>query len=107
MPLPKTGTRTDAQRRARNKWEKNNTIVLGCKMRRDDAEQFKSACYSAGTTPNAVFTAAAADFMEKHAENPSAETAAAIAELQDGGGERFSGETVELIQNLRGTKNNA
>lgn len=69
MPLPKTGNRTEAQRRARNKWEKNNTVVLGCKMRRDSAEQFKSACYSAGTTPNAVFTAAAADFMEKNANN--------------------------------------
>lgn len=38
-------------------------------MRRDDAEKFKGACYSAGTTPNAVFTAAAADFMEKNANN--------------------------------------
>lgn len=98
---------SESRRRANNKWDAANMTTLGCRMRRDDAEQFKSACYSAGTTPNAVFTAAAADFMEKHAENPSAETAAAIAELQDGGGERFSGETVELIQNLRGTKNNA
>lgn len=43
--------------------------TLGCRMRKEYAEKFKGACYSAGTTPNAVFTAAAADFMEKNANN--------------------------------------
>lgn len=69
MPLPKTGKRTDAQRRARNKYDAANMTTLGCRMRKEYAEKFKGACYSAGTTPNAVFTAAAADFMEKNANN--------------------------------------
>ena len=69
MPLPKTGKRTDAQRRARNKYDAANMTTLGCRMRKEYAEKFKGACYSAGTTPNAVFTAAAADFMEKHEHN--------------------------------------
>jgi hypothetical protein len=39
--------------------------VLGCKIRKDRAEEFKAACKAAGTTPNAVFTAAINDFMER------------------------------------------
>ena len=58
MPL------TDAKRRANNKYIAANMTVLGCKVRKDKAEQFKAACKAAGTTPNAVFTAAMDRFME-------------------------------------------
>lgn len=37
--------------------------LLGCKVRKDEAEQFKQACADAGTTPNAIFRAAMIDFM--------------------------------------------
>lgn len=56
---------TNAQRRANNKYIAANMTVLGCKIRKDKAEQFKAACKNAGTTPNAVFTAAINRFMEK------------------------------------------
>ena len=46
--------------------------VLGCKVRKEKAEQFKAVCKSAGTTPNAVFTSAMDDFMEEHGANISA-----------------------------------
>ena len=59
-------TLTDAQRRANNKYIAKATTVLGCKMRRDAAEEFKAACKAAGTTPNAVFRAAVDDFMAQH-----------------------------------------
>ena len=49
---------TDAKRRANNKYIAANMTVLGCKMRKDKAERFKTACKLAGTTPNAVFTKA-------------------------------------------------
>lgn len=39
--------------------------VLGCKVRKERAEEFKTACKAAGTTPNAVFTAAINDFLDK------------------------------------------
>ena len=39
--------------------------VLGCKVRKDIADDFKAACKIAGTTPNAVFRAALDDFMVK------------------------------------------
>lgn len=57
---------TDAQRRANNKYIAKATTVLGCKMRRDAADEFKAACKAAGTTPNAVFRAAVDDFMAQH-----------------------------------------
>ena len=67
MPL------SDARRRANNKYIKENMTVLGCKIRREDAETFKAACQEAGTTPNAVFRAAIEDFMEKHTEKEKPE----------------------------------
>lgn len=58
MPL------TEAKRKANNKYIAANMTVLGCKIRKDRAEEFKAACKVAGTTPNAVFTAAINSFME-------------------------------------------
>ena len=49
---------TEAKRRANNKYIAANMTVLGCKVRKDKAELFRAACKAAGTTPNAVFTAA-------------------------------------------------
>ena len=57
---------TDAKRKANNKYIKENMTTLGCKMRKDYAEEFKAACKARGTTPNAIFKAAADQFMEDH-----------------------------------------
>ena len=62
MPL------TDAKRKANNKYIAAHMTVLGCKIRKDKAEQFKAACKAAGTTPNAVFTAAINEFLDKEKE---------------------------------------
>lgn len=59
---------TEAKRKANNKYIAANMTVLGCKIRKDKAEQFKAACKTAGTTPNAVFTGAIDDFMSEHGE---------------------------------------
>lgn len=59
---------SEARRRANTKWDTANMTVLGCKVRRDKAEQFKAACRNAGTTPNAVFTEAIDNFMSEHKE---------------------------------------
>ena len=69
-------TLTDAQRRANNKYIAKATTVLGCKMRRDAADEFKAACKAAGTTPNAVFRAAIDDFMAQ-VQEPAQPTPAA------------------------------
>ena len=57
---------TDAKRRANNKYIRENMTTLGCKMRKDYAEEFKYACKAHGTTPNAIFKAAADQFMKDH-----------------------------------------
>ena len=56
---------TRAKRATNNKWDSENMTVLGCKVRKDIADDFKAACKAAGTTPNAVFRAALDDFMAK------------------------------------------
>ena len=57
---------SDAQRRASNKYIAENMTVLGCKIRKDDAEKFKQACAAAETTPNAVFRKAIDEFMKEN-----------------------------------------
>ena len=57
---------TEAKRRANSKWDRENMTVLGCKVRKDKADQFKAMCKTAGTSPNAVFTSAMDDFMAEH-----------------------------------------
>ena len=57
---------TESKRRANNKYIAKNMTVLGCKIRKDDAEKFKQACAAAGTTPNAVFRKAIDEFMKEN-----------------------------------------
>lgn len=57
---------TDSKRRANNKYIAEHMTVLGCKIRKDDAEKFKNACAEAGTTPNAIFRRAIDEFMREH-----------------------------------------
>ena len=57
---------SDAQRRASNKYIAENMTVLGCKIRKEDAEKFKKACSTAGTNPNAVFRKAIDEFMKEN-----------------------------------------
>ena len=59
---------TEKQKKSRNKWDAANMTVLGCKVRRDKAEQFKAACKKNGTSPNAIFLAAMEKFMEEYGE---------------------------------------
>ena len=59
---------SESKRRANNKWDAANMTVLGCKVRRDRAEQFKAACKKNGTSPNAIFMAAMEKFMEEYGE---------------------------------------
>ena len=45
MPRPRTSTtRTDAQRRAENKYKNKAQIVLACRMDRQTGERYKAIC---------------------------------------------------------------
>ena len=41
-------------------------MILGCKVRKDFAAQFREACTAAGSTPNAVLKQAAEQFLKEH-----------------------------------------
>ena len=57
---------SEAQRKAIKKWDTTHNTVMSVKIRKDKAEALKAAAKAAGTTPNAIFTAAADAFMQEH-----------------------------------------
>ena len=61
--------RSEAKRRADNKYNLAHYTVLGCKMKITEAEEFKNTCKDSGTTPNAVFRKAIENFMIQHKKN--------------------------------------
>lgn len=61
---------TDAQKRARNKWDAENMTLISCKMRRDLADDFRSAAKANGTTPSALIRGWIGAYMR---QNKSAE----------------------------------
>ena len=60
---------TDAQKAYRNKWDRANMKVIGCKVTKEKAELFKRACDFLGTTMNAVLSQAI-DEAIKRAKDP-------------------------------------
>lgn len=57
---------TRAKRATNNRWDAKNMCVLGCKVRKEEAERFRTACKVLGTSPNEVFRTAMRDFMAEH-----------------------------------------
>ena len=60
---------TDAKRRANNKYIAEHMTVLGCKVKKEEADSFRAACAARGTTVNAVFRRAMEDFMGKQKQD--------------------------------------
>lgn len=61
---------TDAQKRARNKWDAQNMAVVACKIKQETAEAFKAAAKVDGTTPNELIRGWIAAYMDS--KNPEA-----------------------------------
>ena len=57
---------TEARKRANAKWDKENMVVLACKVKRETAEKFKAACATQGTTSNAVLQQAVKAYLDEH-----------------------------------------
>lgn len=92
MPIAKNpnGARTDAERRAHNKWEQANRVTLGVRLSKDDGDAFRAWCAERGQTVNAALSAYVADCLRAGADGgaaPAAEIvhAAQPPELLDGG----------------------
>lgn len=56
---------TEAQKRTRDKWDAENMSVLSCKLKREIAENFKTAARSRGTTPNELIRGWIAAYLEE------------------------------------------
>ena len=57
---------SDKKKASNAKWDKENMTSLACRVKKDYAEKFKSACAEAGTTPNAVLKKAVEEFLQTH-----------------------------------------
>ena len=58
---------SEAKKRANNRYDLANYTVVGCKVRKEIADQFREECKKQGTSPNAVFRDAIYDFMKESA----------------------------------------
>lgn len=58
---------SEAQKRARDKWDRENMTVLTCKVTKRKADEFAAACKRAGVSKSSVIVKAVDNFI---ADNP-------------------------------------
>lgn len=82
--------KTDAERRAQNKWSAANKIILAAKVGKADGEAFRAWCAARGQTVNAALSAYVADCLREGADGGAApaseivQAAQPVAEAQPG-----------------------
>lgn len=82
--------KTDAERRAQNKWSAANKIILAAKVSTATGEAFRAWCAARGQTVNAALSAYVADCLRGDADGgaaPAAEIGQAAQPGQAAGGE--------------------
>ena len=82
--------KTDAERRAQNKWSAANKIILAAKVGKADGEAFRAWCAARGITVNAALSAYVAECLRGDADGgaaPAAEIFQAAQPGQAAGGE--------------------
>lgn len=86
MPIAKNpnGARTDAERRAHNKWEQANRVTLGVRVGKADGEAFRAWCSERGQTVNAALSAYVADCLREGADGGAALAAEIVQAAQPG-----------------------
>lgn len=88
MPIAKNpnGARTDAERRAHNKWEQANRVTLGVRVGKADGEAFRAWCAARGITVNAALASYVADCLRGDAGGGAAPAAEIVqaAQVLDG-----------------------
>lgn len=84
MPIAKNpnGARTDAERRAQNKWDQANRVTLGVRVGKADGEAFRAWCSERGQTVNAALSAYVADCLRGDADGGAAPAAEIVQEAQ-------------------------
>lgn len=104
-------TKTDAERRAQNKWSAANRIILAAKVSKSDGEAFRAWCAARGQTVNAALCAYVADCLRGDADGGAASAAEIVQAAQPGqaaGGEGLTlpadvARLASLASNLAGT----
>lgn len=82
--------KTDAERRAQNKWSAANKIILAAKVSTATGEAFRAWCAARGQTVNAALSAYVADCLRGDADGgaaPAAEIGQAAQPGQAAGGD--------------------
>lgn len=77
--------KTDAERRAQNKWSAANKIILAAKVGKADGEAFRAWCAARGQTVNAALSAYVTECLQGGAA-PAAEIAPAARQAADADG---------------------
>ena len=56
---------TESRKKANAKWDAENMTTLGCRVKKDQAEKFKTCCAEIGKTSNAVLRDSVLDCIEE------------------------------------------
>lgn len=86
MPIAKNpnGARTDAERRAQNKWDQANRVTLGVRVGKADGEAFRAWCAARGQTVNAALASYVADCLRGDADGGADPAAEIVQAAQPG-----------------------
>ena len=63
--------KTEAQKRARDNWNRANTSIIAVNVKNEQKEKFKEACERRGTTMNAVLLSSVRSFLGEDQSSPS------------------------------------
>lgn len=88
---------SESQKRASLKWDKENMIVLGCKVKRTQATAFKSYCAERGLTSNTALKDYVLGCIGE-GENSQAAIEGPTAAQAGGGGILLSSDTLKAAQ---------
>lgn len=87
-------TKTDAERRAQNKWSAANKIILAAKVSTATGEAFRAWCAARGQTVNAALSAYVADCLRADADGgaaPAPEIVQAVQSVAEAQPEQAAG----------------
>lgn len=74
--------KTDAERRAQNKWSAANKIILATKVGKADGEAFRAWCAARGITVNAALSAYVAECLRSDVDGGAAPAAEIVQAAQ-------------------------
>jgi hypothetical protein len=62
---------TDAQKKARNKWNKEHRAAIACSLDKEVAERFKRYAEEHETTPSSILRELVIKFLDEHTQDSS------------------------------------